>query len=62
MNDYLEYYDLERYLFENVHQRFHLEHSLGAFDFFSIVIWKANRAKSQSYLIGIRKAEEILKP
>lgn len=47
MLDYLKYYDLERYLFEDVHQRFHHEHSLGAFDFFSIVIWKANRAKSK---------------
>jgi hypothetical protein len=30
-----------------VHSHFHAEHSLGAFDFFSIVIWKANRAKSR---------------
>ena len=45
--DYLKYYNLEQYLFEDVHQRFHSEHSLGAFDFFSIVIWKANRAKSK---------------
>ena len=42
--DYLRYYDLERYLFEDVHRRFHEEGSIGAFDFFSIVIWKANRA------------------
>jgi hypothetical protein len=47
MRDYLRYYDLERYLFEDVHERFHHEHSLGAFDFFSIIIWKANRAKSK---------------
>lgn len=46
MQDPLRYYDLERYLFEDVHHRFHIEGSLGAFDFFSIVIWKANRAKS----------------
>ena len=46
MNDYLKYFDLERYLFEDVHQRFHTDYSLGAFDFFSIIIWKANRAKS----------------
>ena len=44
--DFLCYYDLERYLWEDVHQRFHQEGSIGAFDFFSIVIWKANRAKS----------------
>ena len=47
MDDYLKYYDLERYLFEDVHRRFHHEQSLGAFDFFSIIIWKANRAKSR---------------
>ncbi len=47
MRDYLKYYDLERYVFEDVHRRFHAEHSVGAFDFFSIVIWKANRAKSR---------------
>lgn len=47
MTDYLKYYNLEAYIFEDVHQRFHAEHSLGAFDLFSIVIWKANRAKSK---------------
>src|SRR5438477_3026556 len=47
MTDYLRYFDREHYLFEDVHQRFKDEHSLGAFDFFSIVIWKANRAKSK---------------
>ncbi len=46
--DFLRYYDLERYLWEDVHQRFHQEGSIGAFDFFSIVIWKANRAKSHT--------------
>jgi hypothetical protein len=43
----LNYYDLERYLFGEVHDRFHRDHELGAFDFFSIIIWKANRAKSK---------------
>jgi len=43
----LLYYDLEQYLFKEVHTRFQNEHSIGAFDFFSIVIWKANRAKSK---------------
>lgn len=47
MINYLKYFDREHYLFEDVHSRFHVEHSLGAFDFFSIVIWKANRAKSK---------------
>jgi len=47
MDDYLKYYDSERYLFEDVHQRFHANHFLDAFDFFTIIIWKANRAKSK---------------
>jgi hypothetical protein len=47
MTDYFRYFDRERYLFEDVHSRFLKDHSLGAFDFFSIVIWKANRAKSK---------------
>ena len=46
MKNYVKYYNLERYLFEDVHRRFHAEGSLGAFDFFSIIIWKANRGKS----------------
>ena len=44
--DYRRYYDLETYLFEDVSRRFRAAGSIGAFDFFSIVIWKANRAKS----------------
>jgi hypothetical protein len=44
--DYSRYYDIETYLFEDVSGRFHAKGSIGAFDFFSIVIWKANRAKS----------------
>ena len=45
--DYLPYYDLEKYLFETVSPRFAADRTLSAFDFFSIVIWKANRAKSK---------------
>ena len=45
--DYLRYRDLERYLFSDVSRRFRREGSLGAFDLFSIVVWKANRAKSK---------------
>jgi hypothetical protein len=43
--DFRKYYDLERYLFEDVTARFHKNDSLDAFDFFCIIIWKANRAK-----------------
>jgi hypothetical protein len=45
--NYLRYYDLKTYLFEDVRRRFHKEKKLDAFDLFSIIIWKANRAKSQ---------------
>lgn len=47
MTNFLRYADLERYLFEDVRRRFHSEHSISAFDLFSIIIWKANRAKSR---------------
>ena len=42
----LRYKNLEQYLFTDVNRRFHRDRSLGAFDLFSIVVWKANRAKS----------------
>lgn len=45
--DNLAYYDLERYLFDVVGPRFRAAGSLGAFDLISIVIWKANRAKTR---------------
>ena len=45
--DYLQFYDLEGYLFSTVSPRFHHHGRLSAFDFFAIVIWKANRAKSK---------------
>ncbi|HUF28728.1 MAG TPA: hypothetical protein VMM18_17235 [Gemmatimonadaceae bacterium] len=37
-------YDEERYLFDSVGPRFRQEGSLGAYDLFAIVRWKANRA------------------
>lgn len=46
-DDYLRYYNIEAYLFEDVRQRFHREGKLDAFDLFSILIWKANRSKSK---------------
>ncbi|SRR6266568_2670204 len=45
--DPLNYYNLEDFLFGAVRERFERDHSLSAFDFFSIIIWKANRAKSK---------------
>ena len=45
--DYRQYYNLESYLFDTVQLRFAQEGQLSAADFFCIVIWKANRAKSK---------------
>ena len=45
--NYLRYYWLEDYLFSTVCPRFHRDEHLSAFDFFSIVTWKANRAKAK---------------
>lgn len=45
--EYLQFYDLEGYLFKVVSARYGQNKTLTAFDFFCIVIWKANRAKSR---------------
>jgi hypothetical protein len=45
--EYLRYKSLEQYLFTDVNRRFRRDHRLDAFDLFSIVVWKANRAKSK---------------
>ena len=45
--DFQQYYYLENYLFHTVQPRFLEQGYLSAFDFFCIVIWKANRAKSK---------------
>lgn len=47
MLNYAKFYDLEKYLFTEVSTRFAKEKGIGAFDFFCIVIWKANRAKTR---------------
>lgn len=52
--DYLSQYDLEAYLFETVQKQFEERSYLSAYDFFCIVIWKANRSKT-------RIAKKILK-
>lgn len=44
---FTQYYDLEHYLFTEVTARFQRVGTLNAFDFFCIVIWKANRAKTR---------------
>jgi hypothetical protein len=45
--DYRNFYDLENYLFEEVSRRFSEHGYLEAFNFFCVIIWKANRSKSK---------------
>jgi hypothetical protein len=45
--NYHQFYDMESYLFGPVRSRFEEQGELSAFDFFCIIIWKANRAKSK---------------
>lgn len=45
--DYTRYYFLEDYLFNEVSLRYQSAKIVSTFDFFCIVIWKANRAKSK---------------
>ena len=45
--DYLKFYDLEHYLFTEVSGRFRRTGEISSADFYMIVIWKANRAKSR---------------
>ncbi len=47
LTDFARYYDLEGYLFQEVSGRYTKDRQLSAFDFFCIVIWKANRSKSK---------------
>lgn len=47
MENYSQYYDLEKYLFDTVKKKFDSDGYLEAFDFFCIVIWKSNRPKSK---------------
>ena len=45
--DYLKIYSLEDYLFNEVSPKYQSSRRLSTFDFFCIVIWKANRSKSK---------------
>lgn len=45
--DYEKFSSLEDYLFNEVANNFHIRHHLTAEEFFCIIIWKANRAKSK---------------
>jgi hypothetical protein len=57
--DYRQYYDRESYLFNTVRRRFAEQGYLNAFDFFCIVIWKAERAKSRIAKKLLAKEENL---
>jgi hypothetical protein len=46
MSEFLKYYDLEKYLFEDVGPRFRRNGLIDPTDLFMIFIWKSNRAKT----------------
>ena len=48
MPDYIKFYNLERYLFEEVKQRFHESGELSSLDFFLILHWKSPRARTKA--------------
>ncbi|MEK6827122.1 MAG: hypothetical protein AABX99_01400, partial [Nanoarchaeota archaeon] len=45
--DYSQFYSLENYLFNNITKKFEEKKTLSTEDFFCIIIWKSNRAKSK---------------
>jgi len=49
-----KYCDLENYILKDVRDKFICDKQINAFDFFCIIIWKANRAKTKI-------AQQILK-
>lgn len=62
--DYLKFYNLENYILTDVRTNFLKDKSLNSFDFFCIIIWKANRAKSKianKLLKRNSNLEEIIK-
>jgi thermostable 8-oxoguanine DNA glycosylase len=48
-----DFYDLDSYLFKKVTRKFEKEGTLNSFDFYAIVTWKANRAKTK-VLLGLK--------
>lgn len=48
MYDYINFCDLERYLFEEVRQRFHNSKQLNPLDLYLILWWKSPRARTRN--------------
>lgn len=54
MKKYLGYYNLENHLFDEINKRFKINRHLKPEEFFAIIIWKSNRAKTK-VRAGIQK-------
>lgn len=61
--NYSKYYDLEKYLFGEVRENYFKRGYLTAKEFFCIVIWKANRAKTKikKKLLSYGSIENVVK-
>lgn len=60
LNLYKKYYFLEEYLFKEITNSFNKNHYLADEEFFSIIIWKSNRAKTK-VLKGIIGSKKTIK-
>ncbi len=60
LEKYLKYYFLEDYLFNEVHKNFQKHEYLTPEEFFAIIIWKSNRAKT-NVRSGIKKSGKTIK-
>lgn len=56
---YLSFYSLDDYLFKDLNKKFQEKGSLDACDFFCIIIWKANRAKSTMAKMLLKKFNSL---
>ena len=64
LNRWISLYDLEHYLFRRVSAQFKERHTLEPYDFYAIVVWKSNRAKTKvkNGLLAARKSvNELMK-
>ena len=55
--DYEQFYDLERYLFKEVTEFFHLNGYISGVQFYCVLIWKAERAKFKNARKILKKEE-----
>ncbi len=60
LEEYLKYYFLENYLFTDVNKNFQKNGYLASEEFFAIVIWKSNRAKT-NVRRGIEKSKKTIR-